>query len=108
MKLLEAHGGSVSTLTRNLAKLGSSGEYPNNIERDLYRVLHLPIAPYYVVLRRRCLSNREDIELKRIPLLLPHELYHYMFEPCREVDRYVRIVSYIGRPSPMSMSFILK
>ena len=42
----------------------------------------LPIAPFYVDLPVRCQSNREDIVLKRMPLLLPHQLYHYLFDTC--------------------------
>ena len=77
---MEAYGGTVSTLTRKLASLGSHGKYPNNLERDLFRALDLPIAPYHVELPVRCQINREDVVLKRIPLLLPHQLYHYLFE----------------------------
>ena len=79
---VEAYGGTVSTLTRKLASLGSHGKFPNNLERDLFRALELPIAPFYVDLPVRCQSNWEDIVLKRMPLLLPHQLYHYLFDTC--------------------------
>lgn len=84
--LVQAHGGTMSGLTKKLAGLGAGGRYPGNIERDLYRVLNLPIAPYYVELPTRCQNNRESIVLSRIPMLLPHELYHYLFEPWRLIS----------------------
>jgi len=72
----------MSTLTQKLAKIGGGGKFPSNMERDLYRVLELPIEPFHVDLPVRSQVNRKDIELKRIPMLLPHEMYHYMFEAC--------------------------
>ena len=93
----EANGGSMSRLTEKLARLGNSGKYPNNIERDLYRVLHLPITPYYVEVPIWCQSNRRDIKTKRIPILLPHELYHYLFEPCHEMERLKSISFWRGK-----------
>ena len=54
---VEAYGGTVSTLTRKLASLGSHGKFPNNLERHLFRALELPIAPFYVDLPVRCQSN---------------------------------------------------
>lgn len=68
-------------LTRKLARLGCSGKYPANIERDLFRALNLPVQPFYVEVPVRCSTNREDVVLKHIPILLPHEMYHYLFEP---------------------------
>lgn len=76
----------MSTLTQKLATLGCSGRYPSNIERDLFRVLEVPVAPFFVKLPTRAQSNREDIELTRIPMLLPHEMYHYLFEPWMKTD----------------------
>ena len=32
-----------STLTRRIAGIGSKGAYPGNCERDLFRVLNLPL-----------------------------------------------------------------
>ena len=70
----------MSTLTQKLARLGASGKHPNNVERDLFRVLDLPVAPFYVLLPTKCQSNRKDVVLTRVPVLLPHQVYHYMFE----------------------------
>ena len=36
--------GHCSGLTKQIAKIGTNGKYPNNCERDLFRVLDLPIA----------------------------------------------------------------
>lgn len=36
-------GGSCSRVTRALARIGTHGRYPGNCERDLYRVLSLPV-----------------------------------------------------------------
>lgn len=77
----QAYGGNMSTLTQKLARLGSSGKFPNNVERDLFRLLKLPVFPYYVKLPTRSSSNRSDLELREIPLLLPHQVYHFLFEP---------------------------
>jgi len=77
---VKALGGTMSTLTQKLARLGCSGKYPANIERDLYAALHLPVSPYWLEVPARSQVNREDVEMRRIPLLLPHEMYHYLFE----------------------------
>ena len=78
---VEACGGTMSPLTQKLASLGCHGKYPANIERDLYKTLQLPVAPYWIEVPVRSQTNREDIEVKRIPMLLPHEMYHYLFDP---------------------------
>lgn len=80
-QLVQAHGGTMSPLTQKLSKLGCCGKFPANIERDLYRVLELPVAPYWLDVPARSQRDRQAIEIKRIPLLLPHEMYHYLFDP---------------------------
>ncbi len=70
----------MSTLTQKLARLGCSGKFPNNIERDMFRTLQLPVSPYFVKVTLRCPENRKDIQLTRVPMLLPHEMYHYLFD----------------------------
>ena len=45
---LEAHGGSLSELTTKISRLGCRGKYKNNIERDLCRVLEIPVQPLWV------------------------------------------------------------
>ena len=35
-----------STLTRRIAGIGSKGRYPGNCERDLFRVLNLPLETW--------------------------------------------------------------
>ena len=76
----------MSNLTQKLASLGNHGKHKQNIERDLFRVLNLPVSPYYVELPLRSQLNRAEVVLERVPMLLPHELYHYMFEP-RHVEQ---------------------
>ena len=70
----------MSGLTKKLASLGAHGRYPANMERDLFRVLKLPVDPYHVELPTRCQSNRQDVVLTRVPILLPHEMYHYLYD----------------------------
>lgn len=41
----EESGGHCSELTKKLAGIGSHGRYPNNAERDLFRILQLPVDP---------------------------------------------------------------
>lgn len=38
--------GNCSGLTKRIAGIGKGGAYPGNCERDLYRVLDLPLEPY--------------------------------------------------------------
>ena len=37
--------GHVSSTTHGIARIGCSGKYPNNAERDLFRLLDLPTVP---------------------------------------------------------------
>ena len=53
---------------------------PANIERDLYTTLKLPVTPYWIEVPIRDPVDRTGLKMKRIPLLLPHEMYHYLFE----------------------------
>lgn len=76
----EAYGGTMSPLTQKLARLGCSGKFPNNVERDLFRALQLPVAPFFIKVPTRSPNNRADIELTRIPILLPHQMYHFLFD----------------------------
>ena len=75
----------MSELTQKLARLGGGGRHPGNLERDLYRTLRLPVPPFYIEVPARCQKNRRDIILKRVPLLLPHEVYQYLFESCNAI-----------------------
>lgn len=40
--LLES-GGHCSSVTRAISKIGCSGKFPGNCERDLFRILSLPV-----------------------------------------------------------------
>ena len=72
----------MSPLTRRLARLGAHGRYPNNIERDLFRVLELPVPVHHVEIPVKDAATRSNIVVMRAPILLPHEIYHYLFEAC--------------------------
>lgn len=76
----EAHGGRLSDLTVRLSKLGASGKHPSNIERDLYRVLDLSVPLFWVDIPIREQQNRSSIQTEWMPMILPHQLYHYIFE----------------------------
>lgn len=75
---LEAHGGHLSDLTSRMARLGCSGKYPGNIERDLCTLLEIPIQSIWLEIPVRCEKNRKDIELKKLPVICPHLLYEYL------------------------------
>ena len=75
---LEAHGGHLSDLTSRMARLGCSGKYPGNIERDLCTLLEIPIQSIWLEIPVRCEKNRKDVELKKLPVICPHLLYEYL------------------------------
>ena len=70
----------MSPLTHKFAALGAHGRYPSNIERDLCNLLRLPVAPLWVEVPIRSSSDRSTLELMKVPMLLPHEVYHYLYE----------------------------
>ncbi len=76
----KANGGRMSPLTQKLARLGSSGKHPGNIERDLHHALQLPIPFFWVDIPVRSDLDRNTVELASLPILLPHQVYHYLFE----------------------------
>lgn len=78
--LLKEHGGEMSELTLKFAKLGSCGKFPNNIERDLSNLLQLPLNPLWVQLPIRDPSSRNKIILEKFPILLPHQIYHWLHD----------------------------
>lgn len=41
---LQESRGACSDLTLRMSRLGSCGKYPQNVERDLYKMLELPFA----------------------------------------------------------------
>lgn len=76
-------GGNCSSMTRAIAQLGCHGRYPANCERDLFRLLDLPIEPFFIKIPVRDRSkvpgaSRRVVQL-RVPIILPHEILHYMF-----------------------------
>lgn len=64
-----------------MACLGASGKFPNNVERDLANLLHIPIQPYWIQVPVKDPSTRKEVTSMRCPILLPHEVYHYLYEP---------------------------
>ena len=83
---LKALGGSLSPLTEKLAKLGSYGKYPGNVERDLHNALKLPIPIYWVELPVRSLVDRKSLETAWLPMMLPHQIYQYLFDPLLNLE----------------------
>jgi hypothetical protein len=74
-------GGSLSPFTEKIAKLGACGKYPGNVERDLHNALEIPIPIYWLELPVRSLVDRKTLETAWLPMMLPHQIYHYLFEP---------------------------
>lgn len=79
---LKANGSSLSPLTERMARLGASGRHPQNIERDLCKLLQLPLVPFWITIPVRAPDNRQTLTSLKMPVILPHELYHYLFESC--------------------------
>jgi hypothetical protein len=77
----EECGGKLSPLTHRFAALGAHGKFPNNIERDLATLLQLPVSPIWITIPVRSPTNRETLETMKVPVLLPHEIYNYLYEP---------------------------
>ena len=81
-KTLKEHGGELSELTIKMSKLGKSGKYPNNIERDLSNLLRLPLDPFYVTIPVRDPECRSKVTSMVVPMLLPHQLFHFLHVAC--------------------------
>ena len=43
--MVRESGGTCSSVTRAIARIGTSGKHPGNCERDLFRALSLPVVP---------------------------------------------------------------
>ena len=69
----------MSELTCKFAKLGSSGKFPNNIERDLSNMLKLPVSALWISIPTKDLETRSKVTTMKVPILLPHEVYHYLY-----------------------------
>lgn len=75
----EACGGELSELTHRIARIGARGKYPNNCERDLNALLKLPVEPFWITVPVRDPETRASVTALKVPLLLPHQLYGYLF-----------------------------
>jgi hypothetical protein len=62
----------VSSLTKKIACIGKSGAYPGNCERDLYRVLDLPLESSSITfdINLDFLLNPQRSDTNRKPLML--------------------------------------
>ena len=65
-----------------MSKLGKSGKFPNNIERDLSNLLRLPLNPFYVKIPIRDPECRSKVTSMVLPVFLPHQMYHYLHVTC--------------------------
>lgn len=72
----------MSPLTVKFARLGSCGKFPNNIERDLGNLLQVPVHPLWVELPIRDPASRNKIITEKFPIMLPHEIYHWLHDTC--------------------------
>ena len=77
----QANVSKLSPLTHKFANLGAAGKFPNNIERDLSSLLKLPVTPVWINIPIRSATDRATLETMKVPLVLPHEMYHYLYEP---------------------------
>ncbi|CAE7221914.1 unnamed protein product [Symbiodinium sp. CCMP2592] len=74
----EAGEDHVSEWTRKMSRIGCSGKYPGNCERDLFRALQLPIALYYVDIPILDPSDRKTTRNMQLPVILPHLTVEYL------------------------------
>ena len=72
----------MSELTCRFARLGSSGKFPNNIERDISNLLKLPVTPLWITIPAKDQETRSKVTTMKVPILLPHQLYHYLYASC--------------------------
>ena len=72
----------MSELTCKFAKLGKAGKFPNNIERDLSNLLKLPVSPLWITIPAKDQETRSKVTTMKVPILLPHQLYHYLYVSC--------------------------
>ncbi|CAE7254992.1 unnamed protein product [Symbiodinium sp. CCMP2592] len=63
-----------------MARAGTSGKHPNNIERDIMRHLGLPLPIHWITVPVLSARDRKTRSELRLPYLMPHELVHYLHE----------------------------
>jgi len=64
----------------NLAKLGSSGAYPNHMWRDLKRILPKPKLPELHIFQFPLKHTTLGKIIRSVPMLLPHTLFSAIYE----------------------------
>lgn len=52
--MVQESGGACSKVTRSIARIGSYGKFPGNCERDLFRVLSLPVVAEHMLCYQCC------------------------------------------------------
>ncbi|CAE7508782.1 unnamed protein product [Symbiodinium sp. CCMP2592] len=72
--------GNCSSATKMMARAGTSGKHPNNIERDIMRHLGLPLPIHWITVPVLSARDRKTRSELRLPYLMPHELVHYLHE----------------------------
>ncbi|CAK9095361.1 unnamed protein product [Durusdinium trenchii] len=72
MAMVRESGGHCSQLTKKLARIGGAGAFPQNAERDLFRILELPIEPVFITvpIRDRSRPGRRCTTTLRVRLTL--------------------------------------
>ena len=70
--------GNCSSATKMMAKAGTSGKHPSNIERDIMRHLGLPLPIHWISVPVLSAKDRKTRSELRLPYLMPHELVHYL------------------------------
>ena len=91
--------GDTSLPTRDLAKLGASGDWPSNVERDLVRLTRRTSGARHDVLYaevlRRSLSTGLAVEAKQ-PIMLACDVLHEMYTHAPQ--KFARTVGLHGVP----------
>lgn len=103
-------------MTHRFAALGSHGRYPNNCERDLSKLLQLPVSPLWINVPIRDPADRSSLTSSKCPVLLPHEVYHYLFEtwiclaylsPQNVADDFVQVKAVVNANPGLTTSWLI-
>ncbi|CAE7296075.1 unnamed protein product, partial [Symbiodinium microadriaticum] len=72
--------GNCSAATKMMARAGTAGKHPGNIERDIMRHLGLPLQIHWISVPVLSAKDRKTPSELRLPYLMPHELVHFLHE----------------------------
>ena len=70
--------GNCSAATKMMARAGTAGKHPGNIERDIMRHLGLPLQIHWISVPVLSAKDRKTPSELRLPYLMPHELVHFL------------------------------